>query len=81
LHKPTKNVLNFVSKRHCRREDHGEETPEFLTLFDNNIHVETGGTASGFYQVEEEEHIDRLYVTISIFCTDTPHALILLEPR
>jgi hypothetical protein len=74
-----KFYLNFVSKRHCRREDQGEETPEFLTLFDNNIHVEMGGTASGFYQVEEEEHIDRLYVTIPIFCTGTPYALFLLE--
>lgn len=58
------HLKNYVQSPHCsQRESQGDESVEFIDLFGGKV-IETvpGGTESGFYEVEEEEHIDRLYL-------------------
>uniref|UniRef100_A0A8C4SJK8 Protein flightless-1 homolog n=1 Tax=Erpetoichthys calabaricus TaxID=27687 RepID=A0A8C4SJK8_ERPCA len=47
----------------CRtiREEMGDESEEFSAVFDNEISYIEGGTASGFYTVEDTQYISRLY--------------------
>ena len=46
-----RNMLSCKGRTH--REEQGEESEEFEELFDNGIsHIE-GGTASGFFAVED----------------------------
>ena len=46
-----RNMLGCKGRSH--REEQGEESEEFEELFDNGIsHIE-GGTASGFFAVED----------------------------
>lgn len=44
-----------------RREEEGDESAGFKSLYDGNLKVVEGGTESGFYEVERPEHIERLY--------------------
>ena len=44
-----------------RREEEGEESDGFKSLYDGNFEVVEGGTESGFYEVERPDHIERLY--------------------
>lgn len=60
------NLRNFLGAQ-CRtiREEQGEESEEFLTLFDSDItYIEGGRTCSGFYTVEDARYITRLYVIL-----------------
>jgi Leucine-rich repeat (LRR) protein len=43
------------------REEQGDESPEFLEVFNNDVQFIEGGTASGFYSVEEEAPLIRMY--------------------
>mmetsp|Transcript_31254 Transcript_31254/g.93807 ORF Transcript_31254/g.93807 Transcript_31254/m.93807 type:complete len:1472 (-) Transcript_31254:63-4478(-) len=45
-----------------RREEQGDESEEFLELFDGGLRIVDGGTDTGFFTAVEEEYIDRLYV-------------------
>ncbi|CAH0380666.1 unnamed protein product [Bemisia tabaci] len=57
------NLRNYLGAE-CRtvREEQGDESEEFLSLFDTNIvYIEGGRTASGFYTVEDMTYITRLY--------------------
>uniref|UniRef100_A0A4W3HVY4 FLII actin remodeling protein n=1 Tax=Callorhinchus milii TaxID=7868 RepID=A0A4W3HVY4_CALMI len=56
------NLRNFLGAQ-CRtiREEMGDESEEFSTVFDNYISYIEGGTASGFYTVEETQYITRLF--------------------
>ena len=42
------------------RELQGQESNEFLQLFKNGVHYDSGGVASGFTKVEAEKHVTRL---------------------
>ncbi|XP_048465259.1 protein flightless-1 homolog isoform X1 [Rhincodon typus] len=55
------NLRNFLGAQ-CRtiREEMGDESEEFILVFDNIAYIE-GGTASGFYTVEETQYITRLF--------------------
>lgn len=53
------------SRQSTRREEQGDESSDFLDLFGGSIEVVDGGTDTGFYHAEEEEHITRLYALIS----------------
>ncbi|XP_069761367.1 protein flightless-1 homolog [Narcine bancroftii] len=55
------NLRNFLGAQ-CRtiREEMGDESEEFSVIFDNITYIE-GGTASGFYTVEETQYINRLF--------------------
>ncbi|XP_068154697.1 protein flightless-1 [Drosophila tropicalis] len=58
------NLRNYLGAR-CRtiREEQGDESEEFLALFDTEvIYIEGGRTATGFYTIEEMIHITRLYL-------------------
>lgn len=49
------NLRNFLGAQ-CRtiREEQGDESDEFLMLFDSEItYIEGGRTSSGFYTVED----------------------------
>ena len=49
------NLRNFLGAQ-CRtiREEQGDESDEFLLLFDSEItYIEGGRTSSGFYTVED----------------------------
>ena len=80
----TMYLKSFVGCRGiAKREDQGEETPEFLALFDDvEFKIEAGGTETGFYQVIEEEHINRLYMLggTPLRCTSMPPARSCLSP-
>lgn len=55
-----RNFLNATAR--TIREEQGDESGEFLELFDGNInYIEGGRTASGFFSVEELECPIRLY--------------------
>ena len=56
------NLRNFLGAE-CRtaREEQGDESEDFLSLFPNDIvYIEGGRTSSGFYTVED---------TVRILCT------------
>ncbi|KAM9494572.1 protein flightless-1 homolog [Clarias gariepinus] len=56
------NLRNFLGAE-CRtiREEMGDESEEFTAVFDNEISYIEGGTASGFYTVEDTQYSTRLY--------------------
>ncbi|XP_012274985.1 protein flightless-1 isoform X2 [Orussus abietinus] len=57
------NLRNYLGAQ-CRtiREEQGDESDEFLMLFDSNItYIEGGRTSSGFYTVEDTPAVTRLY--------------------
>lgn len=58
------NLRNFLGAR-CRtiREEQGDESDEFLALFDNEIvYIEGGRTTCGFFTIEESVFASRLYL-------------------
>uniref|UniRef100_A0A3Q1FFD5 FLII actin remodeling protein n=1 Tax=Acanthochromis polyacanthus TaxID=80966 RepID=A0A3Q1FFD5_9TELE len=56
------NLRNFLGAE-CRtiREEMGDESEEFSAVFNNEISYIEGGTASGFYTVEDTHYSVRLY--------------------
>ncbi|XP_033231107.1 protein flightless-1 isoform X1 [Belonocnema kinseyi] len=57
------NLRNYLGAQ-CRtiREEQGDESDEFLMLFDSEItYIEGGRTSSGFYTVEDTPSVRRLY--------------------
>ncbi|XP_014610510.1 PREDICTED: protein flightless-1 [Polistes canadensis] len=57
------NLRNYLGAQ-CRtiREEQGDESDEFLILFDSEItYIEGGRTSSGFYTVEDTPAVTRLY--------------------
>ncbi|XP_077019526.1 protein flightless-1 homolog isoform X2 [Tamandua tetradactyla] len=56
------NLRNYLGAE-CRtvREEMGDESEEFLQVFDNDISYIEGGTASGFYTVEDTHYVSRMY--------------------
>lgn len=58
------NLRNFLGAR-CRtiREEQGDESDEFLALFDSDIvYIEGGRTSTGFFTIEDNVFNTRLYV-------------------
>ncbi|TNN56812.1 Protein flightless-1 [Liparis tanakae] len=56
------NLRNFLGAE-CRtiREEMGDESEEFSAVFNNEISYIEGGTASGFYTVEDNHYSVKLY--------------------
>ncbi|GAB6020266.1 hypothetical protein CHUAL_002984 [Chamberlinius hualienensis] len=57
------NLRNFLGAN-CRtiREEQSDESDEFLDLFDTDItYIEGGRTQSGFFTVDDPEHVTRMY--------------------
>ncbi|XP_035789195.1 protein flightless-1-like isoform X2 [Anopheles albimanus] len=57
------NLRNYLGAR-CRtiREEQGDESDEFLALFDADVvYIEGGRTQTGFYTIENAAYIVRLY--------------------
>uniref|UniRef100_A0A8C5DZ40 FLII actin remodeling protein n=1 Tax=Gouania willdenowi TaxID=441366 RepID=A0A8C5DZ40_GOUWI len=56
------NLRNLLGAE-CRtiREEMGDESDEFSVVFNNEISYIEGGTASGFYSVEDTQYTVRLY--------------------
>ncbi|XP_016136386.1 protein flightless-1 homolog [Sinocyclocheilus grahami] len=56
------NLRNYLGAE-CRtiREEMGDESEEFTAVFNNEISYIEGGTASGFYTVEDTQYPTRLY--------------------
>ncbi|KAK3911726.1 Protein flightless-1 [Frankliniella fusca] len=57
------NLRNYLGAQ-CRtiREEQGDESEDFLALFDCDIaYIEGGRTCSGFYTVEDTVYVKRLY--------------------
>ncbi|KAJ8254264.1 hypothetical protein COCON_G00208760 [Conger conger] len=56
------NLRNYLGAE-CRtiREEMGDESEEFSAVFDSEISYIEGGTASGFYTVEDSQYVTRLY--------------------
>ncbi|GLV41932.1 flightless I [Carabus blaptoides fortunei] len=57
------NLRNYLGAQ-CRtiREEQGDESEEFLALFDTEItYIEGGRTCSGFFTVEDMTYVVRLY--------------------
>ncbi|RXM32515.1 Protein flightless-1-like [Acipenser ruthenus] len=56
------NLRNYLGAE-CRtiREEMGDESEEFSAVFDSEISYIEGGTASGFFTVEDTQYITRLY--------------------
>uniref|UniRef100_A0A8C1WXN4 FLII actin remodeling protein n=1 Tax=Cyprinus carpio TaxID=7962 RepID=A0A8C1WXN4_CYPCA len=56
------NLRNYLGAE-CRtiREEMGDESEEFTAVFNNEISYIEGGTASGFYTVEDTQYQTRLY--------------------
>uniref|UniRef100_T1J3P6 Gelsolin-like domain-containing protein n=1 Tax=Strigamia maritima TaxID=126957 RepID=T1J3P6_STRMM len=57
------HLRNFLGAQ-CRtiREEQGDESDDFLDLFPMEItYIEGGRTASGFFTIEENEHITKMY--------------------
>ncbi|XP_067859190.1 protein flightless-1 homolog [Heptranchias perlo] len=78
------NLRNFLGAQ-CRtiREEMGDESEEFSVVFDNISYIE-GGTASGFYTVEETQYITRLfrcYGKKNIKLESVPLKALSLDPR
>ncbi|KAJ8251808.1 hypothetical protein GJAV_G00225650 [Gymnothorax javanicus] len=68
LDKKAGSAIHAVNLRNnlgaeCRtiREEMGEESEEFSAVFDHEISYIEGGTASGFYTVEDTVYVTRLY--------------------
>lgn len=60
------NLRNFLGAQ-CRtiREEQGDESEEFLALFDSDItYIEGGRTCSGFFTVEDMQYPTRFYMVI-----------------
>ncbi|SPP86887.1 blast:Protein flightless-1 [Drosophila guanche] len=81
------NLRNYLGAR-CRtiREEQGDESDEFLALFDTEvIYIEGGRTATGFYNIEEMIHITRLYLVhaygATVHLEPVAVALESLDPR
>ncbi|CAB3984718.1 flightless-1 homolog [Paramuricea clavata] len=56
------NLRNFLgSENRILREEQGDESEEFLDLFDESLRYIEGGSGSGFYSVEETIYVTRLY--------------------
>ncbi|POI29543.1 hypothetical protein CIB84_006707, partial [Bambusicola thoracicus] len=56
------NLRNYLGAEcRCIREEMGDESDEFLQVFDNDISYIEGGTASGFFTVEDTQYVTRLY--------------------
>ncbi|XP_038675571.1 protein flightless-1 homolog [Scyliorhinus canicula] len=78
------NLRNFLGAQ-CRsiREEMGDESEEFSLVFDKMSYIE-GGTASGFYTVEETQYITRLfrcYGKKNIKLESVPLKALSLDPR
>lgn len=57
------NLRNYLGAQ-CRtiREEQGDESEDFLALFDCDIaYIEGGRTCSGFFTVEDTVYVKRLY--------------------
>ncbi|KPP68916.1 protein flightless-1-like [Scleropages formosus] len=56
------NLRNYLGAE-CRtiREEMGDESEEFTAIFDNEISYIEGGTASGFFTVEDTQYVTRLH--------------------
>ncbi|XP_075220548.1 FLII actin remodeling protein isoform X2 [Lycorma delicatula] len=82
------NLRNFLGAE-CRtaREEQGDESDEFLALFNNELtYIEGGRTSSGFYTVEDMTYIKRLYRvhaagTSGIHLEPVPISYESLDPR
>uniref|UniRef100_G1SWT9 FLII actin remodeling protein n=1 Tax=Oryctolagus cuniculus TaxID=9986 RepID=G1SWT9_RABIT len=68
LDKKACSAIHAVNLRNCLgaecrtvREEMGDESEEFLQVFDNDISYIEGGTASGFYTVEDTHYVTRMY--------------------
>nr|XP_060642773.1 protein flightless-1 homolog [Anolis sagrei ordinatus] len=56
------NLRNYLgAESRCNREEMGDESDEFSQVFDHEISYIEGGTASGFYTVEDLHYVSRLY--------------------
>ncbi|XP_073492479.1 protein flightless-1 homolog isoform X2 [Aquarana catesbeiana] len=56
------NLRNYLgAENRSIREEMGDESEEFSQVFDNEISYIEGGSASGFYTVEDAQYITRLY--------------------
>ncbi|XP_060063340.1 protein flightless-1 homolog [Ylistrum balloti] len=57
------NLRNLLGAEcRCIREEMGDESDEFLDLFENGVsYIEGGRTSSGFYSVENVEYETKLY--------------------
>ncbi|XP_068672970.1 protein flightless-1 homolog [Montipora foliosa] len=56
------NLRNFLgAETRTVREEQGDESEEFLEVFENGISYVDGGTASGFYTVEDPIYPTRLF--------------------
>ncbi|CRL07521.1 CLUMA_CG020486, isoform A [Clunio marinus] len=58
------NLRNYLGAR-CRtiREEQGDESDEFLALFDSDIvYIEGGRTSTGFFTIEDSVFNTRLYI-------------------
>ncbi|XP_046745055.1 protein flightless-1 [Diprion similis] len=81
------NLRNYLGAQ-CRtiREEQGDESDEFLLLFDSEItYIEGGRTSSGFYTIEDPPAIARLYrvhaAGASIHLEPVPVAIESLDPQ
>eukprot|EP00795_Rhopilema_esculentum_P009062 gene9062-16710_t len=59
-----RNLLGAESR--TQREEQGDESPEFLELFESPISYIEGGTGSGFFTVDEPPHITKMYRVIGM---------------
>ncbi|XP_071488184.1 protein flightless-1 homolog [Diadema antillarum] len=56
------NLRNMLGARtRTIREEMSDESDEFMELFDHDVAYIEGGTASGFYTVEENQYTARMY--------------------
>uniref|UniRef100_A0A8C4R4D1 FLII actin remodeling protein n=1 Tax=Eptatretus burgeri TaxID=7764 RepID=A0A8C4R4D1_EPTBU len=56
------NLRNFLgAESRTVREEMGDESDEFMAVFEDEVSYIEGGTASGFYTVEDVNCITRLY--------------------
>ncbi|XP_019614893.1 PREDICTED: protein flightless-1 homolog isoform X4 [Branchiostoma belcheri] len=81
------NLRNLLGAE-CRtiREEQADESEEFLEVFDHNISYIEGGTASGFFTVEDTQYTVRMYrvsipKTCNIHLEPVPVTLSALDPR
>ncbi|XP_077979602.1 protein flightless-1 homolog isoform X2 [Glandiceps talaboti] len=79
------NLRNMLgAETRTIREEMGEESDEFLDLFDNDIAYIEGGSASGFYSVEDVEYPTRLYRvsgTANLHLEPVPLEVFSLDPK
>ncbi|XP_078691426.1 protein flightless-1 homolog isoform X3 [Branchiostoma floridae x Branchiostoma belcheri] len=81
------NLRNLLGAE-CRtiREEQADESEEFLEVFDHNISYIEGGTASGFFTVEDTQYTVRMYrvsipKTYNIHLEPVPVTPSALDPR